>query len=99
MSEITLADAIQQLRADLSRAIEEGRDRDIKFKLGHVDLELQLQVGREREGRVGLQWLVVASGAAKSSSNVTHKLTLRLEPELSGGDDLRISDRRDRPPK
>ena len=99
MSEITLADAIRQLRADLSRAMEEGRDSDIKFKLGHVDLELQLQLGREREGRIGLQWLVLTSGAAKSSSSVTHKLTLRLEPELSGGDDLQISDTRDRPPK
>ena|ERR1700730_10939849 len=45
MSEIGLADAIRELRQELTRAIAEREGESLRFKPGPIELELQLEIG------------------------------------------------------
>jgi len=93
MTEIGLADAIRELRQELTRAIAEGEGESLRFKPGPIELELQLEIGREGGGNVGIKWFVVsASGEGKVTRASTHTVKLTLEPLApKGGGDLEIS--------
>lgn len=93
MSEIGLADAIRELRQELTRAIAEGEGESLRFKPGPIELELQLEIGREGGGSAEIKWFVVsASGEGKVTRASTHTVKLTLEPlPDEGGGDVRIS--------
>ena len=92
MPNITLADAIQNLRSELSRAMEAGATEALRFRLGPIEMELEIEVGREAEGKGGIKWwLIEAGGGTKQSSSSTHKIKLRLDPLTISGDPVDVS--------
>jgi Trypsin-co-occurring domain 2 len=84
MSENTavgLADAIASLRQELTAAMLEGRGEELQFKLGPIELEVQLQVENKGSLNGGVKWLLVSIGGAAERSVVqTHQLKLTLQP-------------------
>lgn len=78
---VELADMIAQLRRELSRAMSDGEDSDLKFKAERVELELTVGVERTREPGVKVRfWVFDAGASAKRSATVTQKLALTLQP-------------------
>jgi len=99
MSELGLADAIAELRKEIGAAMEAGRGEALKFALGPVELELEVQLAQKAGAKGGLKWVVVSLGAEASSTETSkHKVRLTLTPQLKGQHDILINDDETRKP-
>lgn len=90
-----LAQAIQGLRSELAEAIELGKDQDLKFDVGNIELELGLVATQEggAGGKISFSLFGLASEASlegKLAREVTHRLKLNLTPKLHGMDDFLV---------
>ena len=93
MIQISLSDAISQLRADLRNAILEGAGQDIVFAPKEVELELGITFGTEVKAGGGFKLLAFLdlSTEGKVSNNHQHKIKLKLEVTDKDGKPLKIS--------
>lgn len=95
MAAITLSEAIQELRTELAKAIEAGRNDQIKFQPGTIDLELLVTMQKEKEGKAGVKvWVAELGGSLKSQDVNTHKLKISLQPVDAKGKPLTNISRR-----
>jgi hypothetical protein len=86
MDRIGLKETIENLRSELSKSIVAAEDESLRFRVGEVTLELQLEVERATCGSGGIQfWVVSLSGEASKASTFTHKLSLSLTPVTADG--------------
>jgi hypothetical protein len=83
---IGLAEAIAQLRAELSQARQEGKGQDIRFAVGDIEVEFSLEFGKTREGKLGFKlWsLLDAGGSVGASDKSAHKIKLKLTIDDGG---------------
>lgn len=82
---LDLADVVEGLRGELTRAMEEGdaQGERMRFRMTEpVVLEVQAVTTKDASGKVG--WKVVELGASWTAAN-THKITLKLSPEWWNG--------------
>jgi hypothetical protein len=92
VSNVPLAGAIRQLRAELTEAMQHAEDEELRFALGDIELEVQLEVSQEAKGDAGIRfWLVSLGGSAGTSRASTHTMRLTLTPETSEGKQPRVS--------
>src|SRR5262249_3686723 len=88
-SGIGLADAISQLRIELAKARREGENKDFRFKIQDIEVELALEFGSTREGGGGVKLFSFfdLSGKVGASDKTGHKLTLKLtvDPDKDPG--------------
>ena len=83
---VGLADAIRRVRAELVDARREGEGKDLRFRLGEVQLEFGVQVSREGAGEAGIKLWVVSVGAKGGvTSGETHTVTVSLVPQARAG--------------
>ncbi len=95
-SGIPLAKAIQDLRQELLTAVAEGRDKELRFKLKPIELELNIAMTYKGEGNVGVKfWVIDISGKAAGEYATTHKLKLVLQPVDSAGGEYQVRDKED----
>ncbi|MFD8935183.1 trypco2 family protein [Streptomyces sp. NPDC059578] len=81
---IGLAEAVHQLRAELETAMAEGADKHLRFELGPIELEFQVDLRRTGGVDGALRWGVVSLGGKKElSSGSGHRVTLVLNPKNS----------------
>lgn len=79
--ELALADVIEALRQELATAIERGKDQDIGFKLGDIDVELATVVKSGGENRAGIDFKVIQAGTKETLSRESvHTIRLSLKP-------------------
>lgn len=91
---IPLASYIRALRDELEMAQREGRDEQTRFGVGPVELEFEMGVTREREGRGGLRlWVLEFGAAGKTGDASTQRIRLTLAPVDAEGRALSVSDR------
>jgi hypothetical protein len=82
---IPLAAAVKALREELCEAVRVGEGEELRFALGPIELELQVQAGSEAGGDVGIKfWLVSVGGKTGRSSETTHTVRLSLTPVRVG---------------
>ena len=93
---IPLADTIRALRAELNRAMVQGKEEEIRFELSDaVELELQVQISYQGGAEAGINFGVVSIGAkGDASTGRTHTIRLKLMPALRSGDRVRVKDER-----
>jgi hypothetical protein len=90
---IPLAKAIQDLRAELLDAVEEGREKDLRFKLKPIELEFSVAMTWTGEVHAGVKFWVVDLGAKGEVEQArTHKLKLVLEPTDREGGEFYVRD-------
>jgi hypothetical protein len=78
---IPLASAIQALRQELIAAVDEGQDQQVRFALGDIELEFQVEIAREGRAKAGIAFWVLSLGAEGSrSTGRTHTVRLSLTP-------------------
>ena len=98
MADLGLADAIAQLRREITTAMQAAKDEPLQFKLGPVELELQVQVSTKGGVKGEAKWVVVSFGAEASAERAqTHKVKLTLTPGLPDQRDVLINDTAGRP--
>jgi len=96
MKGIRVSEAINNLRTELTQAIEEGKDEKVKYKVDAINLELQVEVGHEASAGGGISWWVFSADAkASRTDSRVHTLKLTLQPEAA----IRVSRRRKTRPR
>jgi NTP-dependent ternary system trypsin peptidase co-occuring protein len=84
--QIPLASAIGALRTEIVKAMHAAGAEDIRFALGPVELELQVEAAQEAGGEAGIKfWLVSIGGKGSRSSGTTHTVKLTLTPVRAAG--------------
>lgn len=99
MTEIGVAEAIEQLRAELGRAQDAGADQQLSFEITEVEIELLVELRKEAGPEAKAAFGVVSFGVgAKMSHGNTHKLKLKLNirDEALGGRNVRVHDDQER---
>ncbi|GIH02867.1 hypothetical protein Rhe02_09340 [Rhizocola hellebori] len=90
---LTLADLIYQLRGDLNLAAWQGRNKDPKFVVGPIELEVSVVLDMSRSGGVAAKLVLLdVSAAAARSSQTAHRIKLTLQPVGPDGRPSQISD-------
>ncbi|MFD4415479.1 MULTISPECIES: trypco2 family protein [unclassified Streptomyces] len=90
---LDLADAIEVLRAQLSEAQHRGQSSALRFVLGEITAEFEIELVRTRNGGGKLRFGVVEADAHRErSARSTQRVTLRLNPERHGGGDVTVGD-------
>jgi|1185.fasta_scaffold1374961_1 hypothetical protein len=87
---IGLADAIENLRQELTEATRQGQDQRLRFKIDDIELELAVAIVREGGGEGKLSFKVLGSGAevagkGRFGQNDIHRIKLSLK--LAGDPD------------
>ncbi len=92
--QIPLAEAIRALRGELVAAVREAEGEEVRFALGPVELELQLEVSKEAGGEAGIAfWVVTIAGKGSRTEATTHTVKLTLTPVGPSGEaDLVVRD-------
>ncbi|QQQ80743.1 hypothetical protein IOD16_23030 [Saccharothrix sp. 6-C] len=90
---LDLADAIDVLRDQLSQAQRRGKDSPLRFVLGEITAEFEIELVRAKGGGGGLKFGVVeASARGERTNRSTQRLTLRLNPQHRDGGDVAVGD-------
>ena len=90
---VGLADAIRELRRELTESMTEGHGKPIRFELGPVEMEFLLEVGKDAGGEAGVRfWVVSLGGKGSVSSGSTHRVKLSLTPKDASGGSPEIAD-------
>lgn len=83
---IGLADAISQVRKELVRAIEEGRDSPVRFRAGEAELEFQVALSRVKGVDGGIRVSVISfGGKVEHGATETHRVKFSLTPVDAAG--------------
>jgi hypothetical protein len=82
MAQISLEDAIKDLRTQLQNAATAGTGAGIRFVPKTVEVELSIAITKEAEGKAsgGLWSIIDLSASGKYANEQSHKVTLTLEP-------------------
>jgi hypothetical protein len=89
--DLELAATLRAIRRELKQARDEGAEEELRFRLGPVELELQIEVSNEKDVDGGIKVWVVSLGARGSRSTAkTHTLRLTLHPTDPVGGDVDI---------
>jgi hypothetical protein len=89
-----LAEAIAELRAELTSASEGAPGGAMTFPIHAVTVELKIVVTDEADGRIGITvpFFGEVGGGMAASNEFTHTLTLELgPPEHSDGRAVRVT--------
>jgi hypothetical protein len=90
---VGLADAIDQVRAELEQAIRNGQQSPVAFRPGPVELEFEVAFTRTGGVNGGFQLSVLSFGAKhEKSSGATHRVKVALTPADRDGRDMLIGD-------
>jgi hypothetical protein len=98
---VPLASVIEALRAELLVALAKGKGQEVRFALGDIELDFQVEVSQERGGEAGVKfWVVALGGKGSRSSATTHTVRVKLSPVTGDDDDRSLvvgSEQRQRP--
>ena len=87
-AQIPLSSAIRALRRELVDAVREGEEQEVKFALGPIELELQVEVSASGGGEAGIKfWVISLGGKGERSSGRTQTVRISLTPVLGAGGD------------
>jgi hypothetical protein len=88
-SEIGIAAAIANLRAEIEEAMKDGVGKQVRFLADEITVELLVGFTSSKEGKAGVKvWVAEIGGGLKRDDTTSHKVTLKLKIEGSN----RISD-------
>lgn len=87
---VELAVAINQVRQQLALAIEQGKESQVAFRAGPVELEFEVAFTASGGVEAGVQvWVVSVGAKGEASRTSTNRLKVTLTPvDRTGGDRL-----------
>jgi hypothetical protein len=91
MAEIGLVEAIASLREELAEAVEEGKNQDIQFPVGQINLEFQVGVTRDVRGGGKLRFWILELGVdAGYTAQTVQKVTISLGAGTAENETVKI---------
>jgi hypothetical protein len=97
---IPLSEMIQSLRTELAVSMANAAAQTLRFKVEEVELELRIQVTRNRDVEGKLTFGVIQAGAKRSSSQEdVHVFKLTLKPDAPEGQSVLVADKTKSLPK
>jgi Trypsin-co-occurring domain 2 len=89
--QVRLSDAIGQVRAELERAIEVGKDSPVAFRAGPVELEFQVAFEATASVDAGVRvWVLSAGTKGEATRSTSHRLKVTLTPADRQGKDALV---------
>lgn len=90
---LDLADAIEVLRTQISEAQHRAADSELRFVLGEITAEFEVELVRTGNGGGRLRFGVVEADARRErTARSMQRVTLRLQPQRRGGGDVAVGD-------
>jgi hypothetical protein len=87
-SRLGLAEVIDGLRAELLKAVEAGDGSPLRFALGTIELEVQLEIEHQAGADAGVRfWVISTGGSASRTSSSSQTVRLTLAPVATEGED------------
>jgi hypothetical protein len=84
---VDLADTIRVLRHQLSEAMHEGQDQELRFEIGEVQLEFEIVVKKDASADGGIRFGVISLGAKANIGNeASHRISLVMQPVVLKAD-------------
>lgn len=97
---LTVSEAIESLRSELAKAQQNGEGKDLRFTVQEVELELDVLLDVEADGKAKANvWLVAGEVKGKVSNSHAHKLKIKLQPLQKGNQPLEVSGTSSQPSK
>jgi hypothetical protein len=95
-----LTEAIEAVRDELRKAQDTGRNADVRFSVGSVDVELAIEVVKKAGGEASIKVLNLLSLGAKGevSQGNTNRVKVTLNPISVGGASFEVASAQDRRP-
>jgi Trypsin-co-occurring domain 2 len=86
MKEIQLKEAIAALREELTESILASQSESLRFAVGEITLEFEIEIEKSMDGKGGIKfWVVELGGGGASKDKATHKVTIPLKPIRNDG--------------
>ena len=90
-NQVPLSAAIGEVRRELAKAIEEGRDSPVAFRAGPVELEFTVAFDRTVGGDAGVRvWVISMGTKGEATWSETNRLKVTLTPVDRQGRDRLI---------
>lgn len=98
--EIGLAEAIDVVRGELRKAQNAGRNADVRFSVGSVEVELAVELVKKAGGEASIKVLNLLSfgGKGEVSTGDTNRVKVVLNPIGVDGEPFEIASAQDRRP-
>ena len=94
---MSLAEMIVKLRKDLREAQRQAEREDLRFQVEEIELEVQVTLAKQGEGKVGVNfWVYTAEAGGSVGQETAHTLRLKLKPSGPEGD-VYVGDRDKKP--
>jgi len=91
ISDVGLSEAIGQVRSELERATEGGKDSKLAFRAGPVELEFQVAFEACAAADAGVRvWVLSVGAKGEASRSASHRLKVTLTPVDRQGKDTLI---------
>jgi hypothetical protein len=92
MQPLELSDMLVELRRELQIAQEKAKDKNLKFKLENLEIELAFTVSKDANAGGKVKFLAVeAEIGGQYTTQIVHKIKLKMHPETGNGGDTLIS--------
>lgn len=89
MERIGLREAIAALRQEICASIEDAQGESVRFQVGELTLQFQVEIERGVEGQSGIRfWVVDLGGKASRTNTTTHVVTVPLRPVGADGEPI-----------
>jgi hypothetical protein len=91
--EAGLAETIEVLRGELRKAQDAGRNTDVRFSVGSVEVELAIEVVKKAGGEASIKVLNLLSigGQGERSKSETNRVTVLLNPIGVNGEPFEVA--------
>jgi hypothetical protein len=92
MGLIRLSDAIENLRGELRLAQEKGKNQNLQFSVGSIEVELEVVAEDETSASGKINWWIFGGGLdSKIKDSSKHRLKLTLQIVDDSGKPIRVS--------
>lgn len=86
LERIGLQEAIASLRAELIESVVASQRERLRFEVGEITMEFQIEMERSTEAKGGIKFWVVESGIGGTDNDKNmHKVVIPLKPIRSDG--------------
>jgi hypothetical protein len=80
INKVGLRETLEALRVELSESILVSEDKQIRFEVGEIELEVQFVVEQSKEGKGGLKfWVVEMGGGVTNKDTITHRIKVTVQ--------------------